>query len=433
MDASPFGVFDRYSIGEDLDLFVWDTEKFKGRSVRLVVQEPLDDRASCRALVANILRRSCARYPDLMSLSRRLESLFGASLSVGVMKVGEQLHTTARLWMVNDRLVSDSAGGSFADAIHLLSQVLTDPVEVDGAVPQDTFEIEQQNLIRAVESVFDDKAVFAQHRLLQEMYGDEPYARQELGEVGVIGSLDRLTLLDEHRQRLSTAPLRVYAVGDFRGAAADELEPLLNLAPRGKIVVPPPVVRLPVGESREKIDVAQITQSKLLIGYRIRADELGHQRHYALGLFNVILGGGSSASRLFRQVREERGLAYYAYSGIDRLKGLLYLSAGVSAKDWELAAEVMRDQVGAMKRGEFSDEELEVARSVILNGLASINDSAAGAIDFVSTAEVANRLPDVDEVASVIRSLGREDVVAAAEMSDEDTLYLLKGTEENAA
>jgi len=76
---------------------------------------------------------------------------------------------------------------------------------------------------------------------------------------------------------------------------------------------------------------------------------------------NGILGGFPH-SKLFRNVREEAGLCYDASSSIDRFKGLLFMSAGIDAKNREQTQEVCLAQLEALRRGEIDDEELESTR-----------------------------------------------------------------------
>ena len=174
-----------------------------------------------------------------------------------------------------------------------------------------------------------------------------------------------------------------------------------------------------------------LAQSKLLIGYRLDTRGMDDREYFALSVYNAVLGSGSSYSKLFREVREERSLAYYAHSSMDRLKGFMLLSAGVAAAKWEEAAAVMREQVGAMKKGDFSDEDITVAKGVILNSLTSLNDSPSQAADFVMAARAVGRSPDVAEVSRRIEAVTRDDLLEVAGRPVEQTTYLLKGTQDD--
>ena len=82
----------------------------------------------------------------------------------------------------------------------------------------------------------------------------------------------------------------------------------------------------------------------------------------ALRVFNAVYGG-TAASKLFRSLREERSLCYYASSGLDAVKGLLYVQSGIDPANYDEAVSAICGELGAIARGEISPEELDAARS----------------------------------------------------------------------
>ncbi|MBI4882024.1 MAG: insulinase family protein [Planctomycetes bacterium] len=431
MEAERCGVFARTALPGGIDLLVWRTPKFKTTTIRVGLLETLDAQASARAIIAALLKRGCRSHPDMMSLARRLEELYGAGLSVDVGKRGERQDTHVRLTVVNDRFLGPAAG-AFGGGLALLKDVLADPVTEDGGFRAAEFEQERVNLVRAIRGLLDDKIAYAHQRLVEEMFRGEPYARFELGDVESAGRLERHQVFAFHRERLRGAPLEAFAVGGLDEAQVARLgEALGALCSRDEAAPAAPESSAARAETRTVVEEHPVAQSKLLIGYRVDTRRLGDREYFALGLFNAILGAGGSQAKLFKEVREKRGLAYYAHSSLDRLKGFLLLSAGVAAARWEEAAAVMREQVLAMRQGRFSEEEMEVARAALLNSLDSVNDSPGQAIDFASVARAAGRPPCVQTVAGLVRSLAREDVVQAAALPVEGVCYVLKGTDEH--
>jgi predicted Zn-dependent peptidase len=378
-------------------------------------------------VLASVLRRGCRPFPDTLAVNRRLEELFGARLALDVSKRGEQHLTHARLDLVNERLL-EGAEGTLSAGIALLFSILTDPVIEDGGLRREEFRQEQVNQVRAIQGLQDDKIAYAHQRLLEEMFRGEPYARFEHGAVDAVEALDPRACLRFHERRLARAPLRAYLVGNVTDGEEALVRAALAALPRdaARAEPAPAVVRAP-GAPRAIAESAPLEQSKLEIGYRFDPRGLDDRRYYALGLFNTMLGGGAT-SKLFKEVREARSLAYYARSAIDRLKGALVLAAGVAPKDWEQAAAVMKEQVAAMKAGAFSADELEIARAVVLNSLRGVNDSPHQAIEFASLARTAGRPADPARTAEIVRGLGRADITAVAALPAEDTTFVLGAT-----
>ena len=89
----------------------------------------------------------------------------------------------------------------------------------------------------------------------------------------------------------------------------------------------------------------------------------GDERRWALGLLNVILGGGMS-SRLFQEIREKRGLAYAVSSGHIGYNetGMFNIYAGCSTENVGEVLSIIREQLGAITTAGITDQEL--ARAV---------------------------------------------------------------------
>lgn len=431
MQGEPFGEFRATDVAAGIRLFAWPTDKFKVTTLRFSLLENLDSGTTARSLVGGLLRRGCRSFPDMMSLSRQLERMYGAALGVDVVKQGERHNTHVRVMFVDDRRLGGE-GRSFREALDLMRQILAEPLADAGGFPAAEFEQERINLERAIEAQFDDKLTWAYQRFLQEMFRGEPFARTELGTVEEVRALERGPLLEFHRARLGRAPVDAYAVGDLAEAdLAAIADTVRAIAPRG---VPHAVAReleRAPGAPRTVVEELPVAQSKLLIGYRVATAGLDDRDWVALGLYNMVLGGGNNLSKLFKEVREKRGLAYYASSGVDRLKGVLYLSAGVSARHWQAAADVMRAQVDEVRRGNVEPDELEAARVSLLNSLRSVHDSPNGAMEFAAAARASGRPGAIDVIARTLSSLDRDDVVRVAALPREDTTYVLVGTEDH--
>lgn len=432
MGSERVGRFEREVFEGDVELSVWATPKFKATTVRVTFFEALDRHVAARALLTSQLRRGCVAFPNMVSLTRELERLYGAGLGLDVAKLGERHLTHARLRIVNDRYIGGD-GRAFRDGLDLLSGVLLQPVEEDGGFPVASFDQERTNLVRAIRGLVDDKFSWAHQRFLEQMFDGESYARFEWGTESDALALERHEVLALHRQRLATAPLRIHAVGDLTDEDRDGLRAFAGTLASGRQPIDPPTESPhPARPPHTAVERLPIAQSKLHVGYRLERSptELDDRDYYALGLMNAVLGGGSGLAKLFKEVREKRSLAYYVHSSLDRLKGVLILSAGVLASKWEEAATVMREQVDAMAAGRFTDEELEVARTTILNSLDSVHDSASQTIDFVLAAGITGRSADVEQVRASVAALSRDDVTRVAALPREETTYCLVGTED---
>jgi predicted Zn-dependent peptidase len=438
MAGEQLGVFSGERLDNGVSLFHWSTRKFTTASLRLTLHDALDEHTSERALLTGLLKRGTRSWPDMRRVTQRLEELFGAQLALDVTKFGERHMSLFRVEVLADAVAKRfglfAAGPQLLlSALDLLREVIHEPITIDGAFPRPAFEQEAQNLVHAIEGMLDDKIAYAQQRHVEEMFRGEPYARFDLGEPERVLALDPRAVFEFHQGRAKTAPLDVFVAGAIEDADLAGIREALSRWPREPHAKAPPAdIVKPATGPRMITEELPISQSKLLVGHRFDPRVVSLRDQYALSLYNAVLGSGST-SKLFKEVREKRGLAYYAHSIVDRTKGALTLSAGIAARHVEQAQEVMRAQVDAMRAGAFSAEELEISRAGILNALRGVNDSAFQAIEFAATARLTGRLADLNAAAAMVASLTHDDVVRVAALPLEDLTYFLKGTEDHEA
>ena len=113
---------------------------------------------------------------------------------------------------------------------------------------------------------------------------------------------------------------------------------------------------------KEQMDV---NQGKLNLGLDVDYDD-----KFAISLYSAILGGGAN-SKLFQNVREKAGLAYYAGSSFLRRKNAITIKSGIELVNYDKALKIIKEQIEEMKKGNISDKEFEDAKNLII---ASIKD-----------------------------------------------------------
>jgi predicted Zn-dependent peptidase len=153
-------------------------------------------------------------------------------------------------------------------------------------------------------------------------------------------------------------------------------------------------------------------QAHLMLG--LRALDRYDERRYALGVLNAALGGGMS-SRLFQQVREQRGLAYSVYSTVDTYAdtGSLAIYAGCSPGRLGEVAVVIGDVLTELARDGVSGSELARAKGQLRGGLVLGLEDAPSWMGRIGTAEL-----DRGQHYTVEQELQRIDAVATEEVAD---------------
>lgn len=228
-------------------------------------------------------------------------------------------------------------------------------------------ELARRQMLEGIRRQNDEPGAIAQRHLRRALYGDHPLGRTPtLDTVQAISGKD---LLDFHRRYVVPNNLWLAVSGDFD---PEEMEQLLDRLfgdwplqpfepqdiPRLTAPIEPVVMALP----------KDVPQTTVLLGQRgITKD---HPDLYALRVMNFILGGGGFNSRLMREVRSNRGLAYSVYSFFQagrRLPGLFVAGCETRTAAVDEVVELMREEMRRIGEEPVSDEELEIARESLVN------------------------------------------------------------------
>jgi predicted Zn-dependent peptidase len=165
-----------------------------------------------------------------------------------------------------------------------------------------------------------------------------------------------------------------------------------------------------------KISFKKTQQTHLCLGFR--SYPKGHKNRYTLAVLSTILGGNMS-SRLFTQVRENRGLAYYIKSNINTYfdNGYLVVQAGVDVKKLEQTIKVILTEFSKLKTKNYdiSLKELNRAKDYLKGKLAlSLEDSKDIAGLFVEDLLLENKIRTYDQIIKGVEKVGLDDLKKVA-------------------
>jgi predicted Zn-dependent peptidase len=219
------------------------------------------------------------------------------------------------------------------------------------------------------------------------MFGDNPLGWEILGTKDTIRSAKRETFLDYIGEWYTPERMIV----GVSGMVGDALEPMLeellgDMSPNGDRSPAPAELDASPGP-RVKVHNKEADQAHLILG--VPSYPIDHPDRYTLQLLSTVLGGGMS-SRLFTEVRERRGLAYYVH-GVNHSytdAGSLYAQAGVDLNRIDDAVKVIVEQFENMASEPVPSDELEKARSLSKGRFVLRTESPQGLLMFGLNREV---------------------------------------------
>ncbi len=249
----------------------------------------------------------------------------------------------------------------------------------------------------------------------QLLWGDQPLGWDIGGEKDVIRKLTRDDFKKYIDARYVPNNMVVAVSGDF---VRDKT--LAVIKSKFGVHKPHDVAGfLPVSENQQKpeaiVTYKKTDQAHLVLGFR--GFKLGHPDRYNAAILATILGGGMS-SRLFLNVREKRGLAYYVRAENDSYMdtGSLVASAGVDLKRIDDAIKVILDQFAEIAKHPVEAKELKKAKEYIKGKvILAWEDSRAIAAGYGTDELLEGKVRTMEDFLKSVDLVMAEDVQRVAE------------------
>lgn len=402
-------------------------QRFKTMKLSCTAYIPLTkETAAMSAMLSQVLTKSCEEYPTLMQFSRKLGSLYGATVSGGTNKSGDVRTLKLVVSAIDDRFALD--GESVAeDVSKLLCEVLFKPKVKNGKFDREDLEQERRQLIEYIDAQFNDKQVYAALRCTEIMCEGEPYGITRHGGVDTINKIDCENLYKGWQELLKTARFEIFFVGGKGEKEAENVfKEAFSKVERQPVKLENKVV-YDVKEVKNVTEEMELSQSKLIIGMRTGVDALD-PRSDAMKLMSAVLGG-TAHSKLFNNVREKLSLCYYCSSRYDGRKGILRIESGVESENIEKAEKAIFTEIEEMKKGNITDFEMESAKLSVCDAYKTLDDSVDGIESWYSVQVFEDRFKNLDEKLEGIMKVTKEQVIEAANLLKTDTIYVLKGNQ----
>ena len=260
------------------------------------------------------------------------------------------------------------------------ADLLTDFV---GRARIDAEELDRERgvVVQEIARANDQPATIAEHLIDEAVFGEHPLGRPVLGSTEHIrNTFTREGIVAFRARRWSPARAAAFAVGNLDSLPdnreLDELFGRFQALPE-----PEPYERAPSFSPRVLVHERDSNQSHLRMSYRPGVEVSDPRQRAALVIYSTLLGG-SMGSRLFDEIREQRGLAYsvhsvpHAYADVP----VLQLSAGLESAKCIEAYQRMREIVSELRTDGPTESEVERARAYA---------AGARAIAFENTGAVA--------------------------------------------
>ncbi|AQQ53702.1 EF-P 5-aminopentanol modification-associated protein YfmF [Planococcus lenghuensis] len=419
-------MFDTITITDGVNLHVNETKQFKTVSIAIKFKTGLTaGKAAARSVLANILQHSNENYPSHTALRMVLDDLYGTSLYIDATKRGSEHIVSLNVETVNDQYLSED--GVLEKVLNLMHLILFKPNFENDLFKETVFNREKNVVKQRIESIFDDKTRYAQHRLTELAFAGHPASISANGTITDVEVLTNEALRDVYRSMLTEDRIDIYTVGDLSAetvaAYIQRYFPFGSRTPESVQQHP----EIPLPAAPRVTETEDMKQGKLHIAYTSPVT-FRDEKFPVMQLMNGVFGGYAH-SKLFSNVREKESMAYYVSSSYSSQFGLLFVLAGIDQAMDEKAVRLITEQLDDVKKGNISDEELGQTKALLTNQLKEALDSARGQIEIYD--QYMNLTPEFESAYLIEKwqQVTKEEIADAANDLSLHMIYFLTGQE----
>ncbi|KJQ57659.1 EF-P 5-aminopentanol modification-associated protein YfmF [Streptococcus cristatus] len=401
------------------------SEKFKTNKIKVRFSAPMSEKTIAgRVLTASMLETSNALYPTSQAFREKLANLYGANYSTSLSRRGLVHYLDINLSFVRDQFLSRK--NMLADEIlDFLKASLFFPLSNGQAFDTKTFEIEKRNVLTDLEAEIENHFYHA-HRELNNLFYDLPEMRiPRVATIELVEKETAETSFAAFQQMLNQDQIDFFFIGDFNEIAVREKIQEFQFSEREQ------PLQLSYQQNysnitREKLEQRDVHQSIVELAYHF-SSQYGDRNHLPLIVLNGLLGGFAH-SKLFVNVREKESLAYTISSSFDIFSGLMRIYAGIDRANRTKTIALINRQILDLKRGHFTDEELEQTKNMLKNSILLAQDRQNTLIERAYMSSVlGKKFLSLEAWLKALENVSKADLIEAAQQLKLQAIYFMEG------
>ncbi len=382
-----------------------------------------EDTATENVIVPVLLTKCNSKLPTYKAFNNKMSRLYASGIGGTAGRQYDLQTISFGAYYLDDiyALSGEKMTGIMTD---ILIDCLTSPVTENSVFSEKFVELEKKTVIDNIETAINDKRSYAIERAMKTICKGEPASVCSYGTVEKAKLITPDSAYKAYRRMLETMPCEIICTGcsDFDGVA-EKFAAAFEKAGRHDIENTTIALSPVKTQTEEVTERLTVNQSKLVLGFKSHSDD-----DAALVLLQKIFGGTTS-SKLFRNVREKMSLCYYCSAARNDLKGIMLVNSGVENENIEKTKEAVIDQLEEIKNGNFTNEDINFAEMAIKNDFKSVADSAGNVSNWYFDCIRKNDIVTPEEKLGRYLGVSKERIIAAAKSMVLDSVYVLTGNE----
>ena len=361
--------------------------------------------------------------PSQDIISEHLEEMYGASFDCGIEKNGD-IHTLKFYFeSIDDEFLPENEE-LLKKSFDILTDIIFNPLTENGKFKEEYVKGEKENLKQIIQGKIDNKALYAMERCIEEMYKNKAYG---LYKFGYVEDLDKITseeLYNYYKQVIEKCKIDIFVSSNSKKDITEIIKQNENISNLKERNIELKQEEKDIPEQEKVVEESMdITQGKLVIGMDVNSDV--DNLSYITMCYNTILGGGAN-SKMFQNVREKASLAYTVSSNYLKRKQNIMIRAGIEIENYQKALDIIKKQLDDMKNGNFTDEDIQNAKNLILATIDNIPEEQDTEISYYFGQEMAGTAVSTKEYKEKVEAVTKQQIIDIANNIKINTIYFLK-------
>jgi len=353
---------------------------------------------------------------EISGISHFLEHMFfkGTKKRPNAVAIAETLDKVGGIY---NAFTSEEYTGYFAkvDANHFdLALDWVSDIFLNSKLDSAEIEKEKGVIVEEINMLFDHPMSYVQILWKELLYGDQPAGWNIAGNKETVTAISRQKLIDYLKNQYLAKNTIVCLAGKIENSQSIEKVKKAFSRIESKISLSKPRVVEKQNKPEYLLQERKTDQAHICLG--ARAYNLFHPKRYAQEILGIILGGMMS-SRLFIEVREKLGLAYYISTEVsaDQDTGFLVTQAGIDNKNVEKAISIILREYKKISQEKVPAAELKKAKDCIKGKMALQLETSDAQASFYGIQELLeNKILTPKEIYGKINKVSSDDILKVA-------------------
>ena len=405
------------------NLHLIKTENFKTIFFKFVFRDNIKkEDITIRNFLTEILASSSKKYPTTRFLSIRQEELYNLTMNFSNRRIGSQILSELCFSIIDSKYTDEQ---SLEESIAFMADIIFNPNIENNLFNEKMFNITYDYLKERIEELKNNPDYYAESSIKQIMCKDNAFSFNLTGYMNDLEKITRENLTEYYYNFINKNILDIFVVGniDFY-----EIEKLIDKYIVLKVLKKPKKQIQNYYESNRKRakmvqEESNFSQSKLLIGCQIK-NPTEKERKYTAVLYNMILGN-SPESKLFKNIREKKSLAYDVSSSYYKNDNIILIKTGINKNSYEDALKGIKKEIKDITLGKFSMSHLDNCKTLIKSLLNEFTDYQGSIAEYYFSLEYLDQ-DTINIKEKMIDSITKDDIINVSKKVVIDTIYFLK-------